>query len=137
MDSYESMLNHLYSELSKVKKVLSDERFEMPLADATVQGQVTIFRNFQAVADKFRRKPAFLSAFLAKELGAPVEKSGDKLLIKTKIRAELLNKKLQLFFERFVKCSQCNRPDTSIEIDPVSKAKVLRCESCGAKTTAK
>ncbi|MEM4366979.1 MAG: hypothetical protein QW035_02510 [Candidatus Anstonellales archaeon] len=137
MDSYENMLNHLYSELSKVKKVMDDERFEMPIADITVQGQTSIFRNFQAVADKFRRSPAFFSAFLAKELGAPVEASGDKLIIKTKVKPDMLNKKLLLFFDRFVKCSQCNRPDTVMEIDPVSKAKVLRCESCGAKTTAK
>ncbi|MBU1930167.1 hypothetical protein KJ972_01545, partial [Candidatus Micrarchaeota archaeon] len=51
---YEKMLDRLY--LSLPKKALTKERFEMPKADAFLQGQKTIFKNFGGLAKILRRR---------------------------------------------------------------------------------
>jgi len=134
MPDYEKLLDDIYQNLPK--KIKSTERFEPPKFEYFIEGNKTIIRNFKNVCDKLRREPKLLLKFLTKELAVPGEIQGERAVLQRKVLAEILDKKLAEFIEKFVICKECKRPDTAIQ--EIGRGIALMvCESCGARKTVK
>jgi translation initiation factor 2 subunit 2 len=128
VSDYNTLLNSVFEKLPKKKA--TGERFEPPVAEAFLQGNKTVIRNFEMICQKLRRKSAELSKFLFRELAVPGTVVGAQLILQTKVPARLLNEKLTYYVDQCVMCKECGKPDTHIEYgQPVN---TLICEACGA-----
>lgn len=133
MENYEQLLKEAYS---KIKVVTSNgERFEMLKAQGQVSGKNTMITNISAIASHLRRPIEHIAKFLMKELATPGEIEGDRLVLKTRLNAERVNEKLELYVKEFVLCPECKKPDTEIVSEKGIKSK--HCLACGAKTPIK
>jgi len=130
-DDYEHLLENIYKKLPEKSKD-TGERFEMPRFEFFTEGNKTIVKNFKAVADKIRRDPALLSKYLSKELAVPAEIQGERLILQRKLMAEMINRKLEDYINKYVVCKECNKPDTHFE-EAGHRVRVLVCEACGAR----
>lgn len=134
MIDYEKLLERGYAQIPA--KTTSGERFEMPVVDSMIEGNKTIIKNFEFIADKLRRKPRLLAKFFAKELAAPTSLEGSRLTLQGKFTPKVLNDRLKLFVELYVLCKECGKPDTNI-VEGEHGKKMLICEACGARAPVK
>ncbi len=129
LEEYEEMLDEAYSSLPD--KVKESVRFEMPTFNVFLQGNQAVVTNFKEVAKYIRRDPKLLLKYLTKELAAPANVAGDRLIIKGKVRTDKINAKLQNFVKTYVICKECGKPDT--ELVTIEGVLYLRCSACGAR----
>ena len=127
--TYEKLLEQAYKKIKPVES--KKERFETPEVDSRIQGNKTIFINFNQIATYLRRKPQHLEKFLEKELAAPGKIEGDRLILTRKIPARKLQERIQFYVEKFVICKECGKPDT--EIIKQDNFYFIHCLACGAK----
>ncbi len=132
LPSYEQMLEQAYA---KVKAPGKEERFEIPQAEAFVQGSFTVIKNFSQIADYLRRDVKHMLKFFARELAAPGSLEGGKAIFQTRVSQKTIQQKLEEYVNEFVLCKECRRPDTKlIKEDRIT---VMKCEACGAKCPVK
>ena len=131
---YDRLLGELYNKLPNKKG--GDVRFELPQFQTTNEGGKTIIKNFAQVCDKIRRKKSIVAKYLSKELASPISVDMNRAVIQRKLNVQVINKKLKEFFERYVVCKECNRPDTKM-VDLGHGIKQIVCEACGAKYTVR
>ncbi len=129
MHDYEKLLEHFYKSLPQ--KAKSNERFEIPPSVVEIHGNRTIIKNFDTICRTLRRKPQYLSKFLLKELAVPGEISGGKLELQGRFLSKIIDEKIKKYFNNYVVCKECGRPDTRIVEE--GKTKILVCEACGAR----
>ncbi|VVB65624.1 Translation initiation factor 2 subunit beta [Candidatus Gugararchaeum adminiculabundum] len=134
MDDYEKLLDKAYANLPK--KVLTQERFEMPAVDSFIQGTKTIVKNFDFVCQKLRRDPNQVAKYLYKELAAPGSVQGQRLMLQGKFGDKMLNEKLENYAKTYVLCKECGKPDTNL-IEEGNRIHTLVCEACGARAPAR
>lgn len=132
--SYEQLLDRAFAQLPSLATEKSD--FKVPDVDSIIQGSKTIIRNFSQIADTARRDEGDIAKYLSKELAAPVSVGDHKLTISTKVQAMVLNDKVKKYFETYVICKECHKPDTHIE-GTERGYETLVCEACGARYTVK
>jgi len=125
---YEKLLERAISKIPE--KLKSKERFEIPKVDILIEGNQTIVRNFNEIYSKLRRKPKHIISFLSNELAAPAILDGNRLIIQRVLRANMIDKKIELYVKEFVLCNECKRPDT--KITELEGEKIIQCEACGA-----
>jgi translation initiation factor 2 subunit 2 len=130
---YEKMLDRLY--LSLPKEALTRERFEMPVVDSFIQGSKTIIKNFSAIMKAARREEQGIYKILTKELATSVSMKEGRLELVGKFQQAQLQSLFNNYFEHYVLCHQCGKPDTKI-IDHEG-IKQLKCEACGAISPVK
>lgn len=133
MNDYEKLLDDAYKNLPE--KTIAKERFDSPSFDSFIQGSQTFVRNFQAVCDKLRRPKEMLMKYLSKELAAPVNSDGQRMIINGKMNYKLINEKLQDFIKNYVICDQCGKPDTNLKEE--HHILLLVCEACGSRRSVK
>ncbi len=129
MEEYEKMLEEAYAKLPEKKG--GGERLEIPKVASFTEGNKTIVKNFRQICDVIRRQPEMLSKYLSRELAAPVDLGGDRLVIQRKVLNELIQSKVDFFIKEYVMCKECGKLDTHIE--SIAGVKTLICEACGAK----
>ena len=127
-DDYENLLTEAYS---KIKPTEFCDRFEIKKVEGHHEGNKTIVSNFAQVTSCLRREGDHLSRFLFKELAAPGEVSGDRLILTRKLSSAQINEKVEKYVEKFVKCGKCGKPDT--EIIKEAEKTFLKCMACGTK----
>ena len=128
MATYEELLVKAYHTIPQ--KALSHERFEIPRAESFIQGSKTIVKGFNILIKDMRRDKKHFLKYLTKETAAPITEGTNQLLINGKIGAIQLNKLIESYFNQFVLCPECKKPDTKvISQDGVH---LLKCEACGA-----
>ena len=132
--NYEQLLDRAFSQLPSLATEKSD--FKVPEADSIIQGSKTMIRNFSQIADTARREESDIAKYLSKELAAPVSVGDQKLMISAKVQAAVLNDKVKKYFEAYVICKECHKPDTHIE-GTERGYETLACEACGARYTVK
>jgi len=125
---YDMLLERIWGKLPE--KLKTHERFEIPEADAFVEGSVTIIRNFNDIAVKFMRKPDHILKFLSKELAAPGNIEGSRAIIQRKLRKQVVDGKIREYAKEYVICHECGRPDT--KIGELEGQRIIQCEACGA-----
>lgn len=131
-DTYTALLDRAFSSVPQLSEAKSD--FVVPSVDSIIQGTKTIIRNFSQIVDVARRDSTEVSKFFTKELGAPVGIERQSLVINTKVQANVLNEKVKKYFEVYVICKECHKPDTHVET--IERGyEVIVCEACGAKYT--
>jgi translation initiation factor 2 subunit 2 len=127
---YENLLDNIYDNLPK--KTADGERFEMPKFEYFSEGNKTIIKNFKTVCGNIRRDMEIVSKYLSKELAVPVEIREERLVLQRRLTGDILNKKLEEYVMKYVKCKECNKPDTHIE-EAGQRVRILVCEACGAR----
>jgi translation initiation factor 2 subunit 2 len=133
-ENYTQLLDRAFAQLPNLATEKSD--FHIPETDSIIQGSKTILRNFSQIADVARRDEDDIAKYLSKELAAPVSIGEQKLTISTKVQSAVLTDKIKKYFQTFVICKECGKPDT--HIDSTERGyETLVCEACGARYTVK
>lgn len=122
------MLDRLYS---KVKQIVSSERFSLPELKGHVEGNKTMIENFFQICDVLRRKKEHLLKYLSRELAALGVFEGERLVFNRRLSSSMIKEKLQDYVQEFVICKECKKPDT--EILKEQRFMFLHCLACGAK----
>ncbi len=132
---YDSLLDRAFEQLPALSTENVD--FKIPTPDVIIQGSKTIIRNFSHIADVARRQKEEIAKYITKEFSAPVSIEQDqRLTISAKINPEELNERIKKYFETYVICKECGKPDT--HVDNSSRGfMVIVCEACGARYTIK
>jgi len=133
VDTYEKLLNEAIEKLPD--SVVKDIRFEIPKVKGQIQGNKTTITNFNQIVQTLRRDMQHFLKYLLKELGAPGNFDGSRLVLGRKISASLINQKIQQYSNLFVICQTCNRPDT--QIIKREGFNYLKCAACGSQNPIK
>jgi translation initiation factor 2 subunit 2 len=106
-------------------------RYDVPDASVRPEGNVTVYENFQATADRLGREPGHLLKFLQSDLGtaAKIDEAGRARLTGS-FKQSRVQEALEAYAEGFVRCSECGLPDTRLVTE--NGATVLKCDACGA-----
>jgi translation initiation factor 2 subunit 2 len=130
--SYEELLERAIQRLPSKKS--SGEVFEIPRAEVLIVGGRTIVHNFSEIAEALGREKDIVQKYFVKELGVPafLNEAG-QLLLQGKFNASVINKLIEVFVEKYVKCPTCGAIHTKLA--KKGKVFVMRCEACGAETT--
>lgn len=117
--------------MENVEHTISHERFEILKVEGHHEGTKTVITNFFLVAGCLRRDPSHLAKYLFKELAAPGEIAGDRLILTRRVSSQNVNEKIEKYTNNFVLCIACGKPDTELLTEGVKT--YLRCLACGAK----
>ncbi len=128
-DEYAELLDRAFSKLPSLSSEKSD--FVIPKADVFNEGAKTIVRNIAQIADTARRTEQEIAKYISKELSVPVTVVEQRLIINGKFQPEEINRKVLRYFEIYVICKECHKPDTHLE--DAEKGMYLVCEACGAR----
>lgn len=132
--NYEQLLDRAFASLPELASENVD--FKIPEADSIVQGSKTILRNFSQIAGVARRDPSDVAKYLSKEFAAPASTDDQKLTISARVQQQVLNERIKKYFEIYVICRECHKPDTHVE-DASRGYVTIVCEACGARYTIK
>jgi translation initiation factor 2 subunit 2 len=124
---YEELLDRAWSKLPE--KLKNPSRFEVPKTDIFIEGNQTIIRNFSDIASRLGRKPQHIFSYLLKELAAPGVLESNRAIIQRRLRAHMIDAKIEQYAEEFVLCHECKRPDTTFT--ELEGEKIVKCEACG------
>ncbi len=110
--------------------------FKIPEADTLIQGSKTMVKNISQIADVARRDKEDIAKYLTKELAAPISIDGTTLNISARIQPGQLNEKIKHYFQTYIICKECHKPDTKVA-ETQRGYVVIVCEACGAIYTVK
>jgi len=129
VDDYEALLGRTSDILAK--STVSQERLKIPKPVIMLEGKVTIVRNFLDIVEMINRDPKEVAKFFMKEFGIGVNIDGRRLIINRKVSEEDFSAKLEQYLNVYVRCYECNSPDT--EIIKENRVNVIVCKACGAQ----
>ena len=122
-------MDRAFSKLPSLTAEKSD--FVIPTADVLNEGTKTIIRNIAAIADTARRNGADIARYIGKEFSVPVGIEDQRLIISGRFPSDEINRRIKKYFEIYVICKECKKPDTHLE--NAEKGMYLICEACGAR----
>lgn len=129
IQEYEKLLDKGFSELPEVIK--KKERFVIPLVKGRIQRNRTIISNFNDIIEKSGRETEHLQKYFLREAGVRGQLERNSLVLHSKFSPNILNKVIKKYFEEFVICSYCQKPDTQLQDD------TLICKACGHRQKVK
>jgi len=130
--NYEEMLEEAFK---KIVKKESRDRFQIPQIEGEVQGSRFIVKNFKKIAEYLKRDPKHLAKQLLLSLAASGSIEGESLVINSKVKKEMVQKKLEEYIKKYVMCKICNEPDTKLIKE--DRIYFIQCDACGARYVAK
>ncbi|MBU0762429.1 MAG: translation initiation factor IF-2 subunit beta [Candidatus Altiarchaeota archaeon] len=125
--SYDLLLERVWKVLPE--KLKKHERFEIPEADAFIEGNVTIIRNFNEITASLMRSPEHIMKYVSTEVAAPATVDGSRVIIQRKLKKQVIDEKIKSYAAEFVICHECGRPDTNIS--ELEGQKIVKCQACG------
>lgn len=128
-EEYQKLLDRAFSKLPSLTAEKSD--FVIPVADVLNEGAKTIIRNISSIADIGRRNPGDIARYIGKEFSVPVNIEEQRLIISGRFPSDEINRRIKKYFEIYVICKECKKPDTHLE--NAEKGMYLICEACGAR----
>lgn len=128
MGDYEAYLERAIRKLPDIK--ISDERLVIPDPKVFSEGKATVLENFSQIVDVLNRDPEHVMKFLTKELGTAGKIDGQHAVFQGKFTASAIAEQIESYFEDYVKCSECGRPDTKLVKS--ERILMLQCDACGA-----
>ncbi len=128
-EQYVELLDRAFSKLPSLSAEKSD--FVIPKAEVLSEGVKTIIRNIAQIADRARRSEEEISRYVSKELSVPVSVSEHRMIISGRFNPDDINRKVTRYFELYVICKECKKPDTKLV--QAEKGLYLVCEACGAR----
>ena len=129
-EEYLKLLDRAFSKAPELSAEKSD--FVIPAVESMIQGNRTIIRNIMQISDKARREPDTIAKYLSKELSVPVNYEEQRLILNGRFSNEDLNRIIHRYFEVYVICRECHKPDTHLESGSNRGMLTLVCEACGA-----
>lgn len=132
MDDYDSLLDRARSQVPEDAFKKSGERFKVPDVQLMVQGNRTLWQNFQDIINVLNRPGREVLKFVSGQIGTAGNIEGGIAIFNGKFTEAAVNDILNRYIDSYVICPVCSRPDT--EIAKEDKKYVLRCSACGART---
>lgn len=129
MGDYEDLLKRAKEKLPKHSS--SRERFNVPSADVFLEGKTTVFRNFGEIVSAINRDKNEVLGYLLRELGTAGSFDGTRVIFKSKVYKDQIEKRIKEYVADFVLCAECHRPDTRIVKE--GRVMILECDACGAR----
>ncbi|MHA2027104.1 MAG: translation initiation factor IF-2 subunit beta [Candidatus Thorarchaeota archaeon] len=133
MDDYDSLLDRARSQVPEDAFKKSGERFQVPEVQIMVQGNRSIWQNFQDIINVLNRPGKEVLKFVSGQLGTAGSMEGSNALFNGKFNTEQVTDVLNRYIDSYVICPVCTRPDT--EITKEKQAYYLQCSACGARTS--
>jgi translation initiation factor 2 subunit 2 len=133
MDDYDSLLDRARSQVPEDAFKKSGERFNVPDAQLMIQGNRSIWQNFQEIINILNRPGKEVLKFLSGQLGTAGSIEGSNALFNGKFTKEQVTDVLNRYIDSYVICPVCTRPDTDIKKE--GGAYYLTCSACGARTS--
>ncbi|MFX1559392.1 MAG: translation initiation factor IF-2 subunit beta [Promethearchaeota archaeon] len=133
MDDYDNLLDRARSQVPEDAFRKSGERFQVPEVQLIVQGNRSIWQNFQEIINILNRPGKEVLKFVSQQLGTAGNIEGSNALFNGKFNQEQVDEVLNRYIDSYVTCPVCTRPDTSIIKE--SNAYYLSCSACGARTS--
>lgn len=133
MDDYDKLLDRARSQVPEDAFKKSGERFQVPTVQLMVQGNRSIWQNFQEIINIINRPGREVLKFVSGQLGTAGNMEGSNALFNGKFNVEVIDEVLNRYIESYVICPVCTRPDTEINKD--ANAYYLVCSACGARTS--
>ena len=132
MDDYDSLLDRARSQVPEDAFKKSGERFKVPDVQLMVQGNRSLWQNFQDIINVLNRPGREVLKFVSGQLGTAGNMEGGIAIFNGKFSPEAVNDLLARYVDAYVICPVCSRPDT--EIVKEDKQYKLTCSACGART---
>jgi translation initiation factor 2 subunit 2 len=132
MDDYDSLLDRARSQVPEDAFKKSGERFKVPDVQLMVQGNRTLWQNFQDIINVLNRPGREVLKFVSGQIGTAGNIEGGIAIFNGKFTSGAVNDILNRYIDSYVICPVCSRPDTEIVKD--EKKYILRCSACGART---
>ena len=130
---YESLLDRARSNIPE--EISNRSRWTLPDPQIMIEGSNTIFRNFAEVVNQMDRDDNHVYQFMLKELGTAGSRDGPRARFKGRIPPKRLKKAIVNYVNTYIKCVQCNSPDTHfIKYD---RTTLLKCQACCATRPVK
>ena len=109
------------------------ERFTIPEADTSIEGNKTFLTNWRDILKTLNRSDqgAHLAKYLAHEFATSGVEDGQRLVLQGKFNFHAVNRALRAYCQSYVICPECEKPDTHLVKDDRLTIKV--CEACGAR----
>ncbi len=107
------------------------ERFNPPHVDSFVEGNKTIVKNLNVVANYLNRDLSHILKFLSKEFATYGNVEGNRVVFIGKFRNRIVNERMQQYIKEYVICKKCGSPDTKIEKE--DRTMFLHCMACQAR----
>jgi len=133
MDDYDNLLDRARSQVPEDAFKRSGERFQVPDVQLMLQGNRSIWQNFQEIINILNRPGKEVLKFVSGQLGTAGNMEGSQALFNGKFNAEVVDEVLNRYIDSYVICPVCTRPDTDIKKD--AGAYYLVCSACGARTS--
>ncbi|MHA1905139.1 MAG: translation initiation factor IF-2 subunit beta [Candidatus Thorarchaeota archaeon] len=133
MDDYEKLLDRARAHVPEDAFKRSGERFQVPAVQLILQGNRSIWQNFQEIISILNRPGREVLKFVAGQLATGGNIKGSGAIFNGKFSAEGIDEVLQSYIDQYVTCPVCGRPDTGIEKD--ANVYYLSCTACGARTS--
>jgi translation initiation factor 2 subunit 2 len=130
--NYEELLEEAFKKI--VKKETKD-RFQIPQIEGEMHGTRFIVRNFKKIADYLKRDPKHLAKYLMLSLATSGSIEGETLVLNTKVRRDIVQKKLEEYIRKYVFCKVCGEPDTKLIKE--DRIYLIQCDACGARYAVK
>jgi putative translation initiation factor aIF-2 beta subunit len=125
--NFEEMLDNCYKDLPE--NVKKNSRFEIPSVTGNISKSKTIIKNFLEISKTLNREIGHFLRFVLKELGVrgEIDETTKYLNLHSKFNPKIINKVILTYFDKFVKCVNCNSPDTEL----VQNSTTIKCSACG------
>jgi translation initiation factor 2 subunit 2 len=108
----------------------SDERLQVPDAEAQPDGAFTRLTNIDEIAEALARDPEHLHSAIQRELGTNGQFSENWARYNGNFSGEVFDDAVDAYIQEYVTCSECGLPDTRLTMEDGTQ--MLRCEACGA-----
>jgi len=126
--SYKELLKRVQSKTQMQR--IDDDRFKVPKAEIFFEGNTTVLKNFDKIADMINRDQDHVMKFLLGSVGTAGEIDGGRAVFQGKIPPKTLQDRLIEYIDTYVICTECKRPDTHLL--KKERTIVIRCDACGA-----
>ena len=133
MDDYDKLLERARAQVPEDAFKKSGERFQVPDVQLMLQGNRSIWQNFQEIINILNRPGKEVLKFVSGQLGTAGSIEGGNALFNGKFNVEQVSEVLNRYIESYVTCPVCTRPDTDIEKE--GHAYYMVCSACGARTS--
>jgi|TARA_B100001559_G_C16473672_1_gene610280 translation initiation factor 2 subunit 2 len=131
--NYEDLLDRARTKIPD--NISNRERWTLPPPDIMIEGSNTYIRNFSEVVSHMDRDSVHVFQYLLKELGTSGAIDGPRVHFKGRIPPKNIKQKFVNYVNTYIKCSQCNAPDTSFIKE--DRTTLLKCHACGATRPVK
>jgi translation initiation factor 2 subunit 2 len=135
MDKYEQLFDRAMKQIPEDAKKKTEDRFQVPSVQLMVQGNRSLWQNFQEIITIMNRPGKEVLKFVSGQLATAGTIEGSNAIFNGKFTAAAVDDVLARYVDSYVICPVCGRPDTTMAKE--KSAYYLHCSACGARTSVR